>query len=109
VLHLVEDPSPEEQPVQELPVLVAGRDSARRAAVLHDMTQTMPPETIFEQAGAFWEVLVRAPATSMVILSGELDDVPAESLLQMLAHRHPGLPVVSLDAPASPGEPLAYA
>ena len=25
----------------------------------------------------------------MVVLSGELEDVPAQSLMQMLAHRHP--------------------
>jgi hypothetical protein len=83
---------------EEHPVLIAGENSAGRAAVLRDMTRTMPPSTTFEEAGAFWEVLVRAPASSMVILSGELDDIPAESLMQMLAHRHPGLPVVSLDA-----------
>jgi hypothetical protein len=37
----------------------------------------------------------------MVILSGELDEIPPESLMQMLAHRHPSLPVVCLDAPAA--------
>jgi hypothetical protein len=95
-LRLLDRPSAEERH----PVLVAGEDSAGRAAVLRDLTQSMPPSTIFEEARAFWEVLVRAPASSMVILSGELDDLPAESLMQMLAHRHPGLPVVSLDAPA---------
>jgi DNA-binding NtrC family response regulator len=86
-------------------VLIAGRDANRREAVLQDLAETMPPATAFEQAGAFWEVLVQAPRISMVILSGELDDVPAESLLAMLAHRHPDLPVVSLDPP----EPLAEA
>lgn len=91
-LRLVHEPAPELQPV-----LVAGADSDGRAAVLRDLSQTMPPNTIFSEADAFWEVLVRAPSSSMVILSGELDDVPAESLMQMLAHRHPGLPVVSLD------------
>lgn len=94
MLRLVHEPMPEEHPV-----LIAGEDPAGRAAVLRDMTQTMSPSTTFEEAGAFWEVLVRAPASSMVILNGELDDIPAESLMQMLAHRHPGLPVVSLDAP----------
>jgi hypothetical protein len=87
-------------PASELhPVLVAGGDAAGRSALLDDLVRTMPPSTTFAQAGAVWEVLVRAPSSSMVILAGELDDVPAESLMQMLAHRHPGLPVVSLDAP----------
>jgi hypothetical protein len=36
-----------------------------------------------------------------VIISGELDDVPAESLLHTLGHRHPGLPVVSVEATAA--------
>jgi hypothetical protein len=64
------------------------------------LTKIMTRRTPFEQAGTFWEVLVRAPASRMVILSGELDGMPAESLLHMIGHRHPGLPVVSLDASA---------
>ena len=35
-----------------------------------------------------------------MILSGELDELPAESLLHTLGHRHPDLPVVSLEAEA---------
>ena len=34
----------------------------------------------------------------MVILSGELDEMPAESLMQMLVHQSPEVPVVCLDA-----------
>jgi hypothetical protein len=101
-LRLVHEPLPGEHPV-----LIAGEDSAGRAAVLRDMSRTMPPSTTFEEAGAFWEVLVRAPASSMVILSGELDEIPAGSLMQMLARRHPGLPVVSLDPPNPAREPRA--
>jgi len=97
-LSLISSPSSGEHPV-----LVAGGDAADRAAVLRDLARSMPPGTIFEQARAFWEVLVRAPGSSMVILSGELDDLPTESLRQMLAHRHPRLPVVSIDAPESLG------
>jgi hypothetical protein len=81
------------------PVLVVGRDSAQRAAVLEELSESLPEDTMFEQAGAFWEVLVRAPSSRMVVLSGELE-VPAASLMRMLSHRHPGLPVVSLDVPA---------
>jgi len=36
----------------------------------------------------------------MVVLSGELDGIPLESLRQMLARRHPDLPVATLDARA---------
>jgi hypothetical protein len=97
MLRLLSGPAPAPQPV-----LVAGGDSAGRAAVLRDLSVTMAPDTVFAEADAFWEVLVRAPSSSMVILNGELDDVPAESLMQMLAHRHPSLPVVSIDGPASP-------
>jgi hypothetical protein len=93
----------------EHPVLVAGGDSAGRAAVMRDLSESMPSNTTFAEAGAFWEVLVQAPDTSMVVLSGELDEVPAESLMQMLAKRHPGLPVVSLAAPTSSPEPVAGA
>jgi hypothetical protein len=81
-------------------VLIAGGDPLARAAVLEDLSAIMPPSTTFEEAGAFWEVLVRAPSSRMVILSGDLDDVPAKSLMHTLGNRHPGLPVVSLDAAA---------
>ncbi len=59
----------------------------------------MPPNTVFEQAGAVCEVLEHAPGSRMVFFTGDFDDVPAESLMQMLAHRHPGLPVLIVDAP----------
>jgi hypothetical protein len=93
-LRLLASPEPSEQSV-----LLAGGDDDARAAVLGDLARTMPPSTIFEQAGAIWELLVRAPACSMVILSGELEEIPAQSLMQMLVHRSPEVPVVCLDAP----------
>jgi hypothetical protein len=83
------------------PVLVAGRDPASRAKVIDSLSDIMPERTLFQEVGTFWEVLVRAPAIQMVVLSDQLDGIPTESLLHMLGHRHPGLPVVSLDAPAS--------
>jgi hypothetical protein len=82
----------------EKPILLAGGDTSARAAVQHDLARTMPRSTKFEQAGAIWEVLVRAGEARMVVLSGELEEIPAESVMQMLAHRHPGLAVVSIDA-----------
>jgi hypothetical protein len=72
-----------------------------RAEVLRDLSETMPAGTRFEELGTFWEVLARAPTSRVVILSGELDEVPAESLLHTLGHRHPDLPVVSLEASAT--------
>ena len=59
---------------------------------------TMPPSTVFEQAGAIWEVLVRAPDSSLVILAGELEEIDGQSLMGMLVHRSPEVPVVCLDA-----------
>jgi len=81
-------------------ILLAGGEAGDREAVLSDLRRTMPGGTTFRQAGALWEVLARASESSMVVLSGELDEVPAESLMQMLAHRNPALPVVSVDATA---------
>jgi hypothetical protein len=76
-------------------VLIAGHDPLRRADVLEQLAGTMPETTYFEQVGTFWEVLVRAPCSRMVIISGELDDGPPESLQHTLARRHPDLPVMS--------------
>ena len=81
-------------------ILLAGGEAGDREAVLSDLRRTMPGGTVFRQAGALWEVLARAAESSMVVLSGELDEVPAESLMHMLAHRNPALPVVSVDATA---------
>jgi hypothetical protein len=81
-------------------ILLAGGDAGDREAVLSDLRRTMPGGTTFRQAGALWEVLARADESSMVVLSGALDEVPAESLMHMLAHRNPALPVVSVDATA---------
>ncbi|HEY2181754.1 MAG TPA: hypothetical protein VGH09_08805 [Solirubrobacteraceae bacterium] len=91
------------------PVLLAGGGSAARDSIRRDLAQTMPTATEFEQVGALWEVLARAPESSMVILGGELDDVPAESVMQMLAHRHPALPVVRFDETAAPAAVAARA
>jgi hypothetical protein len=92
-LRVLSSPAPADRPV-----LLAGGDRGARDAVRRDLAGTMASSTPFEQVGAIWEVLVRAPDASMVIISGDLEDnVPAASLMQILAHRHPSLPVVSLD------------
>ncbi len=79
-------------------VLVAGRDASERAAVLDELSETMPPSTVFDEAGAFSQLLERAHTSRLVVLSGELDDVAAVSLMGELANRHPHLSVVSLIA-----------
>jgi hypothetical protein len=82
------------------PILIAGRDRASRAEVLDSLAEEMGPDATFEQAETFSEVLLRAPASRMVVLSGELDGIPLESLRRKLARRHPDLPVATLDARA---------
>ncbi|HUA75350.1 MAG TPA: hypothetical protein VL988_11380 [Solirubrobacteraceae bacterium] len=95
-------------PAEERPVLIAGGDAAAREAVRRDLARTISPETAIEQAGAVWEVLARAADSSIVILSGALEGLSAESLLSMLAQRHPGLPVVSVgNAAAATPVPVA--
>lgn len=91
------------------PVLLAGGGREARDAIRRDLARTMSTATEFEQAGALWEVLARASESSMVVLGGELDDVPAESVMQMLAHRHPTLPVVRFDETAAPAAAAARA
>ena len=82
------------------PILIAGRDRASRAEVLDSLSEEMGPDATFEQAETFSEVLLRAPASRLVVLSGELDGMPPESLRRKLARRHPDLPVATLDARA---------
>ena len=81
-------------------VLVAGGDPARRATVVEELAGSLPQGTSFQQADALWQLLAQAPGSRMVVLSGALDDLAPESLLHTLAHRHPGLPVVSLEPAA---------
>jgi len=82
-------------------VLLAGSDAGRRAALLDELTQTLSASTVFAQAGAVCEVLEHAPRSCMAFITGDLDDVPAESLMAMLAHRHPELPVLIVEHPIS--------
>jgi hypothetical protein len=85
------------------PILIAGSDTPRRAALLADLTETMPEGTTFEELSTLGEVLERAPASRMVIFNGGLEDVSARSLMRILAQRHPRLPVISLD-PSNPDD-----
>lgn len=86
---------------QAQPILLAGGDQSARTSVLRDLTRSMPSSTSFEQASAIWEVLARAPQSKLVILSGALEGIPAQALMQMLGHRHPEVPVVCIDDASS--------
>jgi hypothetical protein len=82
-------------------ILVAGDDPARRAAVLHDLSESLPAGAQLGEAGAMSEVLERASSSSVVMLAGDIGGLPAESAMQLLGHRHPSLPVVALGRPLS--------
>lgn len=84
-------------------ILIAGADAEQRAAVLRDLSESLPADTPFGEAGAAWEVLEQAPSSGVVMLAGDLDEVTAESLMHVLGHRHPSLPVVALGLCTSRG------
>jgi hypothetical protein len=84
------------------PILVAAADPEERAAVLRNLSATLPADTQFEEASGVSEVLEQAPSSGVVMLAGELGEVSAESLMRLLGHRHPSLPVVALGASADP-------
>jgi chloramphenicol 3-O-phosphotransferase len=80
-----------------LVVLIAGADAGRRAAVRAELRERLAPETSFDEASVLWEVLNAAATSGMVVLAGDLQDVSAKSLMHMVSHRYPDLPVISLD------------
>jgi hypothetical protein len=82
-------------------ILVAGADPVQRAAVLHDLSEALPADTQLGEACAVSEVLAQAPSSSVVMLTGDLGEISAESLMHMLGSRHPSLPVVALGLTAS--------
>jgi hypothetical protein len=88
-------------------ILLAGADAERRATLLGELSQTLPESTVFEQADAVCEALEHASGSRMAFIAGDLDDAPAESLMQTLAHRHPELPVLIVDGPAEAHGPRA--
>lgn len=95
-------------------ILVAGADAEQRAAVLRELSEALPNDTQFGEAGAAWEVLDQAPSSGVVMLAGDLAEVTAESLMHVLGHRHPSLPVVALGVvagggPSGPGRPARVA
>jgi hypothetical protein len=89
-------------------VLIAGSDAGQRTALLDELTQTLPASTVFAEADAICGALEHAPHSRMAIITGDLDDAPAESLMHMLTHRHPALAVLIVGSPArTPGGDLA--
>ena len=89
--------------VGERPRLVlGGSDPATRALVRVDLERSEPGLLVLEALDA-WELLQLAPRAELVVLAGDLRDAPAESMVRLLAHRHPDLNVISLAArPADP-------
>jgi hypothetical protein len=112
--HDLDQPHDLNRPAATRPrILVAGADAQRRATVLRDLSESLPAETQFGEAGAAWEVLEQAPSSGVVMLAGDLDEVTAESLMHVLGHRYPTLPVVALgllaDGGAMSGHPASGA
>lgn len=105
-LRLVqEEPQPAELPAQEqaerdVPnILIVGAGARRRALVRKDLAEALAPDTQFAEADNVWEVLQQVPRSGVVMLAGDLPDVSAGTLMELLGRRHPWLPIVVLDAP----------
>ena len=82
-------------------VLLAGADPRRRASLRVELSAKLGARTRFCEAVEVSEVLERAPRSSMVILTGDLDDADGESLVRLLGRRHPRLPVVMVREPSA--------
>lgn len=77
-------------------ILVAGADPARRAAVMGELMCELPASTLFEEAIDTCTVLERARSSGTVIVVGDLTDASGETIVQLLGHRNPRLPVVAI-------------
>ncbi|HYM44813.1 MAG TPA: hypothetical protein VES65_01460 [Solirubrobacteraceae bacterium] len=88
----------DDEPTAAPGVLLAGADPSRRAALRAELGATLTRRTAFAEADAAFEVLEQAPASRLVVLAGNLDDTSAESMMHLLARRHPQLPVISIEA-----------
>ena len=92
------------QPQTAASVLLVGANAWRCEVLGAELRATLPPRTTFAQAHNVAEVLERARSSRLVILTGDLDDADAGSLMRLLGQRHPQLPVVCVQEP-----PLAVA
>jgi hypothetical protein len=75
-------------------VLVAGSDASARASMLAELRSLLPAETCFVEASETWEMIARSAGSRMVVLTGDLGEASASSLLRLLARRNPALPVL---------------
>ncbi|HEX4837356.1 MAG TPA: hypothetical protein VFV03_02375, partial [Solirubrobacteraceae bacterium] len=80
-------------------VLVAGADASKRSRMLGELRGLLPASTCFLEAHETWEVIAAAAGSRMVVLTGDLGDVSAESLVRLLGRRHPTLPVLAVGSP----------
>jgi hypothetical protein len=86
-------------PVEETAhVLVVGADASRRTKMLDELRGLLPAGTPFVEACETWEALGLAPASRMVVLTGDLGDISADSFVRVLSRRYPALPVVAVDS-----------
>ena len=106
-------PRPESRAVRDAPAAGTARDrgpdprpagrSGRRAA--RDAARRAQPDAAAEHRIRAGRRGLRGAgarsASRMAFIAGDLDDAPAESLMQTLAHRHPALPVLIVDDPAA--------
>ncbi len=85
-------------------MLLVSANAWRCETLRAELRATLPSRTTFAQAHNVAEVLEHARSSRLVILTGDLDDADAGSLMRLLGQRHPQLPVVCLEQP-----PLAVA
>lgn len=83
-------------------VLVAGGLASTRSRMLAELRNLLPESTRYLEARETWEVLARAPSSQMVVLTDDLGDVSAGSLVRLLGRRHPTLPVLAVGDRARP-------
>jgi hypothetical protein len=77
-------------------VLVVGADESGRKKMLGELRGLLPAGTPFVEACETWEALGLAPASRMVVLTGDLGDISADSFVRVLSRRYPALPVVAV-------------
>lgn len=83
-------------------MLVVGWDETGRSRMLEELRGLLPTSTRFLEACETWQVLARAAGSRMVVLTDDLGDVSAESLVKLLGRRHPTLPVLAVGERTSP-------
>jgi hypothetical protein len=81
-------------------ILIIGPDAGRRATILGELARTLPESIGFQETDSVCEALELAPTSRMAIVTGDVGEVSAETLMHMLAQRHPTLPVMILDSPS---------